>query len=709
MEPLDNFVPFTAFAFLRPDPKTCLFNSVSKWLTLQGKQCLYHVPPEFEIIETDQTSSNSISISCVLQTKDLEKVTTWDPLAFCQVDFPFSFEQSELTTLVEFLIEDWNERNFKAGIIALESVDRKGSRMNNGMILTIFGLKSKLAIMEIELKCTLGLRRQRHTEAIDLKAVSMLPLLAGQNRSNWSHLSRSFHTDVVESRLGFMGHGYSHKLYLQSDEKCSLLLAKQYLESKLNHIIDNSLHATAIPNVSPLKMAYLRTVFPSEALMDLMQKYPSYVNLTTGSVQLQSSSAALLDVVKKRFVRNVLAGISEVRFWLNDSNKTSEALSKISKLKHITSKNNVILSTDQFKNHITFVGSHESIKQTCLDTLAEFTSVIHNVRFTIELDTIYKDFISGKKNGKLMKIMEQRKCAISLENDPSGNMLVILQGEDVQRTRDSFLLLLQELPCERSFFIPEAYHRPVIGAGGSVIQTIMRKNNVFIQFSNSFQLPQEDWTITRYDNVIIRCPSKNSANIAAAKEQLLNLSEQYSQVQKTVYVKMSPTQYLYLIHSNSNLSFISEIEKVNSCYISFPQSLPSKEIHVTIKGNDTGPEKAANDVVSRFGREIEIIMSNAISETEFSAALMLPLNFYNVEYTHHGNLVGLAFSPSFSTAKLDKVLFLIESFLKNSGKKIISKREITHYTSVTPLYRVGKNVDVDTSNNSQASLVKGFP
>ncbi|CAG99075.1 uncharacterized protein KLLA0_E00881g [Kluyveromyces lactis] len=708
MDSLDNIIPFTAHAFLRPESKQCLFNSISEWSLLQGKQCLFRVPPGFEIVRTEENSSDSISVSCILRTNNLEDITKWDPLAFSELALHLESDNSEWYSLFQCLLHDWNKKHYNANIVLLGRNDVKESTVSNDERLILFGLKSKLAIMEIELKCAIAVKQHKYVDVIDFKAVSMMPLLAGQNGGNWKHLSECFHTEVIDSQLGILGHDYPSKLFLQSEQKCDALLAKQCLEKKLNDILDGSLHATAIPNVSPLKIAYLKTVFPSETIMKLMQKYPSYINYTTGSVQLQSNSAALLDIVRKRFVRNILAVISEVRFWFTESNDATELINRTSTFKRIASKNNVIFSTDKFKNFFNFVGCHASIQQTYLDILAEDFQCVQNVRFTLELDTIYKDFISGKKNGKLMKIMDRKKCAISLENDSSGHMLVILQGEDWQQIQDSFSLLLQELPCEKSFFIPEAYHRPVIGTGGSVIQTIMRKYNVFIQFSNSFQLPQGDWTFTRYDNVIIRCPSKNTINIEAAKEQLLSLSEQYSQVQKTVYVKMSPSQYLYLIHMNSDLSFISEIEKAHSCYISFPQSLPVEGYHINVKGNDTGPERAANDIISRFGREMEIHIKNPASENEFSKGLLLPLSYSNVQFTQNRNFIRLTFSPLMKPSQLEEIIFLIDSFLKLSNNKIISKREVAHYTSVTPLYRVGKQLNTTIENSPQTSILKSF-
>ncbi|KAL2711273.1 KH domain-containing protein [Kluyveromyces marxianus] len=697
MESFISFVPLKASAIVRPSEDTFIFSSISKWSKLEGKECVYEVPTEFDIVRTAENRDGSIDLYCLLETKNLQDLSKWDPLSSTEVDLSVNIDEHEWIPLLESLVDDWNKNGYHADIVVAKKQNHRratGSRNEyKDKTAILIGLKSKLAIMEIELKCAFAMKSNKHIDFINTKAVSMLPLLAGQNGSNWRHLSECFDTNIIYSELGLAGYDYPDTLFLEGSQKCSLLCAKHYLQNKLNSFVDGGLYATTITSISPLKLSYLRSIFSSKHIMNLMKKYPSYILLTSDGIQFQSYSAALLDIVRKRFVRNILADISELRFWFSSAEGTSEVMiSKRTKFKQIAIDHQVIFSYDEANNFISFTGSNESIQRAYKDIIIERLPGVKNIRFTLELDTIYKDFISGKKNGKLMKIMDLTKCAISLENDHSGNMLVVLQGDNIEQLKDSFTLLLQELPCEKSFFIPEAYHRPVIGAGGSVIQTIMRKYNVYIQFSNSFQLPQADWAFIRYDNVIIRCPSKNKANIQAAEEQLLNLSEQYSQIQNTVYVQMSPGQYKYLTHARENLSFISEIEKTYSCYISFPQSLPNGIFHLTIKGNDNGPEQAANALTSHFGREIEINVKDPISNKIISNGLLLPLTLNEVLLTHYDQTIRLTFSSEMTAKKLEKVFFLIETYIKDTNNRINSKKEISPYSSVAPLYGVGKTI-----------------
>ena len=136
---------------------------------------------------------------------------------------------------------------------------------------------------------------------------------------------------------------------------------------------------------------------------------------------------------------------------------------------------------------------------------------LRQIKAIFEIHPDFEDFISGKKNGKLTRIMELSACLIQLEmEEEDDNLYLNLVSDSFPDFKESFKNVINEFPAEESFFIPEVCHRPIIGTGGSLIQATMRKHNVFIQFSNSFNLPQNKISMIRYDNVIIQCPRKQS-------------------------------------------------------------------------------------------------------------------------------------------------------------------------------------------------------
>ena len=48
-------------------------------------------------------------------------------------------------------------------------------------------------------------------------------------------------------------------------------------------------------------------------------------------------------------------------------------------------------------------------------------------------------------------------------------------------------ILQDELPAETSFYLPESFHRKIIGRNGKNIQEIMYKHNVAVRFSSKEQ------------------------------------------------------------------------------------------------------------------------------------------------------------------------------------------------------------------------------
>lgn len=93
----------------------------------------------------------------------------------------------------------------------------------------------------------------------------------------------------------------------------------------------------------------------------------------------------------------------------------------------------------------------------------------HEIRFQIELANEHRDFISGKKNGKLNKIMKTAGVKIKFETFNDYNFLIDIAGNDTGALH-GLSLLQGELPGEISFHVPEIYHKRIIGVGGKNIQ-----------------------------------------------------------------------------------------------------------------------------------------------------------------------------------------------------------------------------------------------
>lgn len=98
--------------------------------------------------------------------------------------------------------------------------------------------------------------------------------------------------------------------------------------------------------------------------------------------------------------------------------------------------------------------------------------------------------------------------------DISGNNVGSLQG---------LSMLLEELPAELSFHLPEAYHKRIIGVGGRNIQRIMKAYGVYVKFSNAEEFAAIGGYAENEDNVLARTPAKNHVNLEIMKQAVVDM------------------------------------------------------------------------------------------------------------------------------------------------------------------------------------------
>lgn len=169
----------------------------------------------------------------------------------------------------------------------------------------------------------------------------------------------------------------------------------------------------------------------------------------------------------------------------------------------------------------------------------------YQMRVKIELANEHKEFVSGKKNGKINKIMGQSKSSpqhflrIPLFTHTSGNVQIIFDGfneynfyidvcgTQYEATKNGLDLVEQEMPASISFHVPDQYHKRIIGIGGQHIQRIMKKYSVFVKFSNAMDrggIAKEDDDI-KIDNVICRTPARNAQSLDLVKQEIMDMVE----------------------------------------------------------------------------------------------------------------------------------------------------------------------------------------
>lgn len=150
--------------------------------------------------------------------------------------------------------------------------------------------------------------------------------------------------------------------------------------------------------------------------------------------------------------------------------------------------------------------------------------------YEIEHTNEIKEFISGKKDGKINKIIKETGIEIELLSKSDLFLLIKLRAFQLTQIPLAIEMLNGELPAEVSFFVPEYHHKRIIGHGGKNIQRIMKKYGVYIKFLNLDECIAKNGHpsqtafnhLTKFlPNVVVKTPSKNKNVLNEMKAEVL--------------------------------------------------------------------------------------------------------------------------------------------------------------------------------------------
>ncbi|KZS96150.1 cytoplasmic protein [Sistotremastrum niveocremeum HHB9708] len=263
-----------------------------------------------------------------------------------------------------------------------------------------------------------------------------------------------------------------------------------------------------------------------------------------------------------------------------------------------------------FKNDCFEMNGLEPEVRTAVQLILELDMVKgfhHEIRFQSELANEYKEFISGKKNGKLNKIMQMTNVKIKFECFNDHNFLIDVSGSD-SGALQGLALLQEELPAEISFHVPESYHKRIIGVGGKSIQRIMKKYGVYVKFSNAEEFAALGGYMDNEDNVVARTPAKNAMNLENLKQSVMELvnPKDKDYIIETLSI---PRRYHRTLLGEKG-PFIHDIEAKTNSRVRFPD------------------KENASDVVSIFGPEsqVHIAATMLLDHVPLEAELAVPPN-----------------------------------------------------------------------------------
>ena len=228
---------------------------------------------------------------------------------------------------------------------------------------------------------------------------------------------------------------------------------------------------------------------------------------------------------------------------------------------------------------------------------------IRDTKFQIELSHDHKDFINGKKNGKINRITKTSGCRIAFQEHADINMLIDIYSAIPSCLLSGLDMLEEELPAEMSFHIPETFHKRIIGVGGKNIQKIMKRFGVYVKFSNTEEYEALGGYYENADNVICRTPSKNQENLKDLKASIVEAVNATDLIETRDTINLPRQLYQWVCgDSGQNIEKIHQEFRVRVY-------MPDKE-----SGSDEitleGPESAMEGVKERLRVSLILMRSH---------------------------------------------------------------------------------------------------
>ncbi|KAI5309796.1 hypothetical protein KEM55_002396 [Ascosphaera atra] len=449
---------------------------------------------------------------------------------------------------------------------------------------------------------------KRRVDLMELE-ISIHSLLCGRTRRNIKMIEASTNTAIYfpppfPRVFGFTPLGAHRRspdvVYITGDtaEDCALAKTKLYALTKQTKIYvkDVTVNANKIDNILLERLDKVKKVMEANGSHVLFPQLGSRQNV----VCIQGTEVLHVE----RTVREIMALAGQfysASWWIILMDPTMR-IPTPAEVRTMLSDICINSGADVSFEKLSFCisGSDEAVKAAMMViSQIPFVKRSHyQMRVKIELANEHKEFVSGKKNGKINKIMGQSNVQIIFDGFNEYNFYIDVCGSQYEATKNGLDLVEQEMPASISFHVPDQYHKRIIGIGGQHIQRIMKKYSVFVKFSNAMDrggIGKEDDDI-KVDNVICRTPARNAQSLDLVKQEIMDMVEKADAEFVSETVSIDRLYHRQLI---TRFKEIEALEKTWNCKIDFPSTELASDI-VTI----SGPEYQVTQAVDAFLRMV---------------------------------------------------------------------------------------------------------
>ncbi|KAI8896966.1 hypothetical protein BC833DRAFT_595394 [Globomyces pollinis-pini] len=287
-----------------------------------------------------------------------------------------------------------------------------------------------------------------------------------------------------------------------------------------------------------------------------------------------------------------------------------------------------------YRNIIEIYGIDTQIKKAYQDLTSADSVKIRDTKIQLELSVEHRDFINGKKNGKINRITKTSGCRLVFQENEPYNMMIDLYSAQPSCLLLGVSMLEEELPAEMSFHIPETFHKRIIGVGGKNIQKIMKRFGVYVKFSNMEEYAMLGGYYENADNVICRTPSKNSINLKDLKASIVEAVNATDLLEEIDHIDF-PRQLLHYLYGDNGVN-IKTIEMEYKVRVTLPDTESGSDT-IQIEGPESGLEPAIEQIknfipfVSDFPAPGTPAMINLLQSQEFADVKMALKDEYDID------------------------------------------------------------------------------
>lgn len=251
-----------------------------------------------------------------------------------------------------------------------------------------------------------------------------------------------------------------------------------------------------------LKYAYL-LMYKKYEIDDALAEYTTYL---TELETTQKTTKVMFISLSKKNLKRTLVWFNKVYNSVIVANFSRPVYQKIDSL---------IIFEHGKDMYSTVVGDITKVKDIVTDGKGDFEAFMD-----VEGETL--DFLCGKKNGKIIKIMKGLGCIIEVTKKSNFDRSYVYIKGRLSVFKIALSMVLNEFPEHITFSIDERHHKRIIGYGGKNIQKMMKKHGVYIKFMSLSDMEQEGYE----HNVVIKTPRKNAFNLESMKEELFETIEE---------------------------------------------------------------------------------------------------------------------------------------------------------------------------------------